>query len=164
MSDSNVAVKNGPTTSNPAGAVGSRAASAASSSAVAAGGDTGIATARGDRNEQRELATVTPAVDVVEDATGLTLWVDMPGVPKDAIELKLDGDTLSITGDIAVVDAPGLQPVYAELRAGRYQRVFTLSRELEASRIEASNKDGVLQLRIPKSQDAQPRRIEVRAA
>ncbi len=161
MNDSSLAVQHG--TSNPATTVGSKGSTPSTSTSVAAGGDKGIATQRGDRDE-RELATVTPAVDVVEDATGLTLWVDMPGVPKDAIELKLDGDTLSISGDIAVVDAPGMQPLYAELRAGRYQRVFTLSRELEASRIEASNKDGVLQLRIPKSQDAQPRRIEVRAA
>jgi HSP20 family molecular chaperone IbpA len=112
----------------------------------------------------RERPSMYPAVDVVEDATGLTLWVDMPGVPKDAIELKLDGDSLSISGDIAALDTPGLQPLYAEVRAGRYQRAFTLSRELETSRIEASCKNGVLQLRIPKAPDAQPRRIEVRGA
>lgn len=116
------------------------------------------------RREEREMATMLPAVDVIEDATGLTLWVDMPGVPKDAIELKVEGDSLSIGGEIATLDLPGLQPLYAEVRAGRYERAFTLSRELEASRIEASGKDGVLQLRIPKSAQAQPRRIEVRSA
>lgn len=108
--------------------------------------------------------TLQPLVDVLEDATGLTLLVDMPGVRKDAIELKLEGDALSISGDIVADSVPGLQPVYTEIAAGRYQRAFTLSRELDASRIEASGRDGVLQLRIPKTERAQPRRIEVRAA
>ena len=116
------------------------------------------------QRDERDLPAMLPAVDVVEDATGLTLWVDMPGVPKEAIELHLDGDSLSVSGAIAALDTPGLQPLYAEVRAGRYRRAFTLSRELETSRIEANSKNGVLQLRIPKAQDAQPRRIEVRAA
>ena len=114
--------------------------------------------------DESDLPAMLPAVDVVEDATGLTLWVDMPGVPKEAIELHLDGDSLSIAGSIAALDTPGMRPLYAEVRAGRYRRAFTLSRELETSRIEANSKNGVLQLRIPKSPDAQPRRIEVRAA
>ncbi len=108
--------------------------------------------------------TLQPHVDVLEDATGLTLLVDLPGVPKDAIELKLEGDALSISGEIVADSVPGLQPVYTEIAPGRYQRAFTLSRELDASRIEASGRDGVLQLRIPKTERAQPRRIEVRAA
>jgi HSP20 family protein len=108
--------------------------------------------------------TLNPHVDVLEDASGLTLLVDMPGVPKDAIELKLEGDALSIGGDIVADSVPGLQPVYTELAAARYQRAFTLSRELDASRIEASGRDGVLRLRIPKTERAQPRRIEVRSA
>ena len=115
-------------------------------------------------HDERDLPAMLPAVDVVEDATGLTLWVDMPGVPKEAIELHLDGDSLSITGSIAALDTPGMRPLYDEVRAGRYRRAFTLGRELETSRIEANSKNGVLRLRIPKSPDAQPRRIEVRAA
>lgn len=107
--------------------------------------------------------TLQPNVDVLEDASGLTLLVDLPGVPKDAIELKLEGDALSISGDIAAPAYDGVQPIYAEVAAGRYRRAFTLSRELDASRIEASGKDGVLRLRIPKTERAQPRRIEVRA-
>lgn len=113
---------------------------------------------------RNDAPTLQPQVDVVEDATGLTLLVDMPGVAKEAIELKLEGDALSITGDITAATGEGLQPIYAEVTAGRYRRAFTLSRELDASRIEASGKDGVLRLRIPKTERAQPRRIEVRNA
>ena len=115
------------------------------------------------RRDERDLPVMLPAIDVVEDATGLTLWVDMPGVPKEAIELHLDGDSLSIGGSIAALDTPGLKPLYAEVRARRYRRAFTLSREFESSRIEANSKNGVLRLRIPKSPDAQRRRIEVGA-
>ncbi len=111
-----------------------------------------------------ELATVQPLVDVIEDASGLTLLVDMPGVAKDAIELKLEGNTLSISGDMAVSPVDGMQAIYAELPMGRYRRAFTLSRELAAPRVAATGKDGVLRLRIPKTQQAQPRRIEVRNA
>lgn len=117
-------------------------------------------------NPQRatEMPTLQPLVDVFEDATGLTLLVDMPGVPKDAIELRVEGDSLSIVGDIAAANVDGLQPSYAEVQAGRYRRAFTLSRELDATRIEASGKDGVLRLRIPKTERAQPRRIEIRSS
>ena len=57
----------------------------------------------------------------------------------------------------------GLEAIYAELRAPRYRRSFTLSRELDTARIEANLKDGVLRLRIPKQAHAQPRRIAVTA-
>ena len=113
---------------------------------------------------RNDAPTLQPHVDVLEDATGLTLLVDMPGVAKEAIELKLEGDALSIAGDISAATGEGLQPIYAEVTAGRYRRAFTLSRELDATRIEASGKDGVLRLRIPKTERAQPRRIEVRNA
>jgi HSP20 family protein len=102
-----------------------------------------------------------PAVDVYEDDAGITLLADMPGVPKDQLELKVEGDALSIEGSVRAPTPEGLEAVYAEVRVPRYRRSFTLSRELDTSRIDASLKDGVLTLRIPKQAHAQPRRIEV---
>jgi HSP20 family molecular chaperone IbpA len=104
---------------------------------------------------------VLPAVDVYEDEAGITLLADMPGVPRDLLELKVEGETLSIEGAVRAPTPDGLEPVYAELRVPRYRRTFTLSRELDSARIDASLKDGVLTLRIPKQAHAQPRRIEV---
>ena len=104
-----------------------------------------------------------PAVDVYEDDAGITLLADMPGVPRDQLELKVEGDALSIEGGVRTLTPEGLEAVYAEVRVPRYRRTFTLSRELDASRIDASLKDGVLTLRIPKQAFAQPRRIEVQA-
>src|SRR5688572_23442521 len=115
------------------------------------------------RDDQRQADTraMLPRVDVFEDDTGITLLADLPGVPKDQLELKVDGDALLIEGQVMPGTPDRLEPVYAEVRVPRYRRVFTLSRELDPSRIEANLKDGVLNLRIPKQEHAQPRRIQV---
>ena len=113
-----------------------------------------------DSEQQR---AVLPAVDVFEDAAGITLLADMPGVTKDQLELKLEGDALLIEGGVQALTPEGLEAVYAEVRVPRYRRSFTLSRELDTARIEANLKDGVLTLRIPKQAHAQPRRIAVTA-
>ena len=122
----------------------------------AQGGDDGQRTA--------DNRFMVPRVDVLEDEAGITLLADLPGVPKDKLELKVDGDTLLVEGSVAAPMPQQLQSVYAEIRVPRYRRSFTLSRELDAGRIEANLKDGVLNLRIPKQEHARPRRIEIRAS
>ncbi len=114
--------------------------------------------------EPEQQRAVLPAVDVFEDAGGITLLADMPGVRKDQLELKVEGDALLIEGAVQPFAPEGLEAVYAELRVPRYRRSFTLSRELDAARIEAHLTDGVLRLRIPKQAHAQPRRITVSVA
>jgi HSP20 family molecular chaperone IbpA len=104
---------------------------------------------------------VLPAVDVFEDASGITLLADMPGVPREQLELRVEGEALLIEGGVQTRTPEGLQAIYAEVRVPRYRRSFTLSRELDTNRIEANLKDGVLRLRIPKQAHAQPRRIAV---
>jgi HSP20 family molecular chaperone IbpA len=111
--------------------------------------------------DQEQQRAVLPAVDVFEDAAGITLLADMPGVPREQLELKVEGDALLIEGGVQPLTPEGLEAVYAEVRVPRYRRSFTLSRELDAARIEANLKDGVLTLRIPKQAHAQPRRIAV---
>jgi len=118
-------------------------------------------TRTGTEHEQQQQRAVQPAVDVFEDASGITLLADMPGVPKDQLELKVEGDALLIEGGVQALTPEGLEAIYAEVRVPRYRRSFTLSRELDTARIEASLKDGVLTLRIPKQAHAQPRRIAV---
>ncbi|WP_140632258.1 Hsp20/alpha crystallin family protein [Methylibium rhizosphaerae] len=113
------------------------------------------------QQQQADNRAMVPRVDVLEDETGITLLADLPGVPKDQLELKVEGDTLLIEGAVAPVTPGGLEPVYAEVRVPRYRRAFTLSRELDTGRIDANLKDGVLNLRIPKQEHAQPRRITV---
>jgi HSP20 family protein len=111
---------------------------------------------------KRDERALTPRVDVLEDATGITLLADMPGVNKDALEIKVEGESLTIEGEISAAAPQAMEATYAEVRIPRYRRSFTLSRELDTGRIEAILKDGVLTLRIPKQEAAQPRRISVK--
>ena len=104
-----------------------------------------------------------PPVDVIEDASGITLLADLPGVPKDKLNLHLETDSLTIEGEITL-GAPAVKSSHAEVQLPRYRRVFTLSKELDGEKATAEFKNGVLKLRIPKAAHAQPRKIEVRAA
>ncbi|MCC6473442.1 MAG: Hsp20/alpha crystallin family protein [Burkholderiales bacterium] len=106
---------------------------------------------------------ILPRVDVYEDASGITMFADLPGVPRERLTLRMEGETLQIEGEIATDVPEGVQAAYAEVRLPRYRRAFTLSRELDTARVEATLKDGVLSLRIPKMEHAQPRRIQVNA-
>ena len=116
------------------------------------------------QQQQRPERAVLPDVDVFEDDAGITLLADMPGVPKDRLEIKIEGDSLLIEGSVQPQTPDDLEAVYAEVRVPRYRRAFSLSRELDSARVDASLKDGVLTLRIPKQAHAQPRRITVNAA
>ncbi len=122
-----------------------------------------VANSAASAPEQEQPRAVLPAIDVFEDAGGITLLADMPGVPKEQLDLKVDGDALLIEGGVLPHTPEGLEAIYAEVRVPRYRRSFTLSRELDTTRIEANLKDGVLTLRIPKQAHAQPRRIAVTA-
>lgn len=107
---------------------------------------------------------VLPAVDIFEDAGGITLLADMPGVSRENLDVRLDGETLTVEGALDLDLPQDMRAVWAEVQVPKFRRVFTLSRELDAGRIEANLKDGVLSLRLPKMAHAQPRRIEVTAA
>jgi HSP20 family molecular chaperone IbpA len=113
---------------------------------------------------RQELPALTPRVDVLEDEAGITMYADLPGVSKDALDVKVEGDSLQIEGSISAVTPQGMEATYAEIRVPRFRRSFTLSRELDPGRIDAQLKDGVLTLRIPKREEAQPRRIAVKVA
>jgi HSP20 family protein len=114
--------------------------------------------------QEPESRPVAPAVDIFEDGDGITLLADMPGVSKERLEVRLDGDSLTIEGAVDLDLPQEMRALWAEVRVPRFRRSFTLSRELDAARIDANLKDGVLRLRVPKQAHAQPRRIEVRTA
>jgi HSP20 family molecular chaperone IbpA len=106
---------------------------------------------------------IRPPVDIFEDAEGITLEADMPGVSKDRLHVHVDANTLLIEGEVQIDLPETAEAVYADVRSTRWRRSFTLSNELEADKIDASLRDGVLRLRIPKHPQQRPRRIEVRA-
>ena len=108
-------------------------------------------------------AALTPPVDVVEDSQGITLFADLPGVPRDKLNLQVTADTLTIEAESALVVPEGLRSSHREVGLGRFHRVFTLSKELDTAKIAADLSNGVLRLRIPKAEHAQPRRVPVQA-
>jgi HSP20 family protein len=109
----------------------------------------------------RDEAVLLPPVDVVEDATGITLYADLPGVSKDKLQLRVEGDQLSLEGELALPLPQGMQAHHAEVRLSRYRRAFTLSKELDADKVDAELNQGLLRVRIPKAAHAQPRKIAV---
>ena len=106
-------------------------------------------------------AALTPPVDVIEDANGITLFADLPGVPKEKLDVHVEADTLTIEGEIALPVPEGMEATHVEVTLPRYRRVFTLSKELDAGKVGAEFSHGVLKLRIPKAEHAQPRRVQV---
>lgn len=109
------------------------------------------------------VATVAPAIDVFENEDGIVLRADLPGVSKDTLDVRVEGETLTIAGQVSLGEAKTLGSVYAEVRVANYRRELVLSRDLDSARIDAVIKDGVLQVRVPKLEAARPRRIPVRS-
>jgi HSP20 family protein len=126
---------------------------------------TQVSTARQDKLGQadggREQPHVIPPVDVYEDDNSITLLADLPGVAREQLGVRIDGDSLFIEATATAVGPQNMELVYGEAQCASYRRQFTLSRELDASRIEAQLRDGVLRLTIPKAEEARPRRIQV---
>ncbi|MFY0614988.1 MAG: Hsp20/alpha crystallin family protein [Hyphomicrobiaceae bacterium] len=117
--------------------------------------------------EKPEESTVparyfVPTTDIFEDDDRLMLTIEMPGVSKDGININVEENRLSIEGKIDFANYEGLEPVYTEYGVGHYQRSFTLSDQIDQSKIGANLSDGVLELMLPKVEAAKPRRIEVR--
>ena len=125
-----------------------------------------VATRKRDalKEEKQQEPAIRPAVDIFEDKTGITVHADMPGVSRDRLDIQIDSDSLTITGDVGIPAPENMEAVYADVRSSRYQRSFSLSKELDSDSIEASLKNGVLTLRIPKREEHKPRKIEVKTA
>ena len=118
-----------------------------------------------NRREQSSQAAEQPAllppVDVIEDAEGITVYADLPGVPKERLDVHIDGEVLVIEGDMGLEMPQEMEATHVEVSLPRYRRVFTLSRELDPERMSAELKQGVLKVRIHKAEHAKPRRIQV---
>jgi HSP20 family protein len=112
-------------------------------------------------SSRTRTTTLLPPVDIFEDETGFTVIADLPGVSKDQLGVRVTGDSLVIEGTASVPVAGNMELVYGEVQTPQYQRSFTLSRELDPGKIEAKLNNGVLTLRIPKAEEAKPRRIDV---
>lgn len=114
------------------------------------------------RQPSSDAPALTPLMDIWETEAGIDLRADLPGVSRDALDIRVDGETLTIAGTVSLGEPEQMEPLHVEVREPLFRRSFTLSRELDTSAIQASLKDGVLQLHIPRQEEAKPRKIEVR--
>lgn len=107
--------------------------------------------------------TLTPPADVLETDKSVEIHLDMPGIAPDQIDVKLEGNTLTITAERKfekVVDEKGW--VRRERNLGTFVRSFTLNDTIDGSKPEASYKHGVLVVTLPKREEVQPRSLKVK--
>ncbi len=105
-----------------------------------------------------------PNVDIGERPEGVWVAVDLPGVDEDTVEVGFDDGVLSIEGRVALQDYDDLRPVYSEYNVGNFERRFRVSSRIDPKGIEARIEHGVLNLFLPRAEEAKPRTIAVRAS
>lgn len=120
------------------------------------------APAEAERTRNRRI--YSPPVDILELKDAICLSADMPGVDEKSVDITLDNNVLTISGTVQMEPPKDYTLEYAEYGIGDYQRSFTLSENIDQNKIEASMKNGVLRLTLPKSEAAKERKIEVRAS
>lgn len=116
------------------------------------------------RERTRDCQCYAPRADIFETETNFTILVDMPGVDDDSVDITLEKNTLSIRGYVDLESPQDYTLSYAEYGVGDYERSFVLSNEIDRDKIEATVKNGVLRLFLPKLAGATTRKIEVKAA
>lgn len=114
--------------------------------------------------EGRSEMVLRPAGDIYEKEDGITILLDMPGVSKERLDINTDRNSLVVEGEIEIDMPKETESLYADVRCTRYRRAFSLSGEqLDTDGVQASLKDGVLRVHIPRRAEMRPRKIEVKA-
>ncbi len=110
---------------------------------------------------EAEERIINPSVDITETDEALFLRADMPGVSEDDVDVTLEDHVLTLDAKRCGFDFEGVEPAYVEYHTGRYQRSFKVAEEIEQDAIEATLKDGVLQVTLPKAKSRLAQRIKV---
>lgn len=126
-------------------------------------GTGGYGAAARDGETTRSGPVFRPVTDIYETDKGVVVLAEMPGVGPDDLEIMLDRRVLTIRGRAAVAAPEGYRQVYREYATGDFERVFTVSEDIDGDGIRATQKNGVLILELPKAAPAQARRIDVTA-
>jgi HSP20 family protein len=103
-----------------------------------------------------------PTADIYETNDSLNVVLEMPGVDKNSVDIRVEDGVLNIEGRLDFSKYQGLQPLYTEYNVGHYSRSFRLSSKIDQNKIAAELKDGVLSLVLPKVEEAKPRTIQVK--
>lgn len=105
--------------------------------------------------------TLTPAAEIWRDGDAWKVWLAVPGVTPENVDIDMIGRTLRVRGERVAARKPDGEPIFSELPYGRFERVFTLPDEIDATRVEATYRHGMLELTLPLSEGAKPHRIPV---
>ena len=116
-----------------------------------------------NRERRPNRLVFVPPSDIYETKDSIVVLAEMPGVAPDGVDITLERRVLTIRGRSAANEHADYQRVYNEYADGDYERVFTLSENIDRDRIEATLKDGVLHLALPKAETARARRIELKS-
>jgi HSP20 family molecular chaperone IbpA len=116
--------------------------------------------------EKREEATMPariflPTTDIYETQDALTVILEIPGVEKPNVDVRVENSVLHVEGRLDLSKYQGLQPLYIEYNVGHYARSFQLSSKIDQNKIGAALEGGVLSLTLPKIEEAKPRTISV---
>ena len=117
-----------------------------------------------DAERTRDRRAFVPRGDIYETKDALIVAVDVPGVDENSVDVVLEKNVLTIDGYVKPEKMGGYSLTYVEYDVGDYQRRFTLPDEIDQSKIEATVKDGILRLVLPKSAAAKTKKVAVRAA
>lgn len=113
------------------------------------------------RGAAREEARRTPLVDIFETDQGVTFQFELPGVSKEDVDINVEGDSLKVFSHAKISDRDRGEAVLQEFMPANFTREFVLSRDLDRDNLQASWRDGVLTLVVPKAAAAKPRKIEI---
>ncbi|MBM4037961.1 MAG: Hsp20/alpha crystallin family protein [Planctomycetes bacterium] len=105
-----------------------------------------------------------PAADILETEQGAVMLVDLPGCDEGAVDIRVEEGVLTVRGRVAPGQFPGHELTYGEYRVGDYERAFSVSELIDTGKIEATVKDGVLRLTLPKVEAAKPKKIQVKVS
>jgi len=111
---------------------------------------------------RNEKDTLLPQADIWETSEEIILKIDMPGVGKENLDIKVEGDMLKIHGKVELQQSGNV--LYTEQRIGDFHREFSLSNDLNQDKINASIQAGILTVKIAKSEKVKPRKIQIEAA
>jgi HSP20 family molecular chaperone IbpA len=110
----------------------------------------------------RSRRSFVPRSDIYETENEIIVLADVPGANEKTVDITLEKNVLSITAYVEPAVPNEFEVAYAEYEEGDYQRSFRLSDEIDRNKIEAMVSNGVLRLRLPKSQEATTKKIEVK--
>jgi HSP20 family molecular chaperone IbpA len=124
------------------------------------------------RNEQTSLQAEStrprrvfvPRTDIIEKSDSIILVADMPGIDERNVDITLEKGILTIYGTVAAAYHEDYRIAYAEYGIGDYRRSFTVTDEIDREKIEATVKNGVLRLTLPKTEKLKPKKVTVKTA